>query len=117
MTLIRVLAFTSAMYVVGCAVGACASFKPTPKQGGAIAEASCTLLEAFVGGPEEQAICATADELIAMEADARSARADAGPAKGGALGRKAGTCKIVGTVCLTDAELAAVIKARKAARK
>ncbi len=85
----------------------------TPKQQGAIAESGCTLLAAFVGGPEEAAICATADDLIALEADARATRADAGPQK---LGRKSGKCQIVGTVCLTDAELAEAIVRRKAAR-
>lgn len=116
MTLIRVLAFTSAMYVVGCAVGACASFKPTPKQEGAIAEASCTVVDAFAGGPLEQAICATADELIAMEADVRADRSDGGAGK---LGRLSGKCKIIPstTVCATDSETAMAIRARKAARK
>ncbi len=86
----------------------------TPRQQAAVAEGVCTELEAFVGGPLEQVICATADDIIAMEADARSARADAGPAR---LGRMAGKCQIVGTICLTEPELAAAIKARKMARR
>ncbi len=111
--ILRILAFTAGMYASGCLVGLGCAHAPSPAQQGAIAEAGCTLLAAFASSPAEQAICATADELIAMEADARSARADAGPGK---LGRKSGKCQIVGTACLTDDELAAAIVHRKAAR-
>ncbi len=86
----------------------------TPRQQAAVAEGVCTELEAFVGGPLEQVICATADDLVAMEADARATRVDAGPAR---LGRMSGKCQIVGTICLTESELAVAIKARKAARR
>ncbi len=111
---IRVLALIPGLYLAGCLIGTACAHPPTPAQQGAIVDSGCTLLEAFAGGPLEQAICATADDLIAMEADARTARADAGPAK---LGRMSGKCQIVGTICLTDAEVAAAIKARKLARK
>ncbi len=85
----------------------------TPKQQGAIAEGACIELSAFVGGPLEQTLCAAADDIIAMEADARATRADAGAGK---LGRASGSCQIVGTVCLTESELAVAIAHRKAKR-
>jgi hypothetical protein len=92
---------------------ACAK-PPTSKQVGAVAEASCTLLQAFAESPEEEAICATADDLIDLAMTVRAERSDAGPGK---LGRKSGQCKIVGDVCATDVELAIAIKAHKAAVK
>ncbi len=94
---------------------------PTPGQVGAVADATCTLLAAFAGGPEEQAICATADDLIALETDIRGTRAvalvDAG-STGHAMGRKLEPCSIVPgtTLCATQTELAAAIKSRKAKR-
>ncbi len=101
--------------IVAFAVVSCAAF--TPARQGAVVEGSCTMLAAFVGGPLEQAICATAEDLVAMEADARAVRADAGPPVGGRLGRKLGaSCQIVGTVCLSEAELGAAIASRKASR-
>jgi hypothetical protein len=98
--------------LVACAHG------PTAGQVGAIAEASCILLAAFAGGPEEQALCATADDLIALETDIRGTRVatamDASP--GHALGRKLESCSIVPgtTICATQTELASAIKNRKA---
>ncbi len=71
------------------------------------------MLAAFVGGPLEQALCATAEDIVAIETDARAVRADAGPGK---LGRASGQCKIVGTICLTESEVAAAIVRRKATR-
>ncbi len=100
------LAFAVFLFIFGAAC-------LTPKQQGAIAEGTCTELAAFVGGPREQSICAFADDLIAMEADARATRADAGPSK---LGRKSGACRIVGTICLTEEEMASAIAHRKATR-
>ncbi len=85
---------------------------PTTQQIGAATDAACTLLDAFASSPEEEALCATADDLAAIANSIRLARADAGP------GRKSGICRIVPTqtVCATDGELAAAIKARKASR-
>ncbi len=107
--MIKPAAFAICLFVSGCLIEACL----TPRQQGAIAEGGCTLLAAFVGGPEEAAICAFADDIIAMEADARATRADAGPGK---LGRKSGKCQIVGTICLTEEEMASAIAHRKASK-
>ncbi len=109
--MIKPAAFAICLFIFGAA---CGTFRPpTPAQEGAVVDGTCTMLSAFVGGPLEQALCATAEDIVAIEADARSVRADAGPGK---LGRMSGRCQIVGTVCLTDAELAVAITHRKASR-
>ncbi len=105
--MIKPAAFAAFLFAFGAAC-------LTPKQLGAVAEGTCTELAAFVGGPLEQTLCAAADDIIAMEADARATRADAGPGK---LGRMGGSCQIVGTVCLTESELAVAIAHRKAAKR
>jgi hypothetical protein len=87
-------------------IAAC-NMVPTPKQQGAIVDSTCTVLEAFASSPTEEAICATADHLVALEALVRSARADAGPAP---LTGKSGKCQIVASVCATDPELATAIR-------
>jgi len=112
----KAVAFVLSMFALG-AVSAhlfgCVK-PPTAKQAGAVAEASCTLLQAFAQSPEEEALCATADELIGLAQDVRAKRAAAW-ADGGVVGltRKAGKCQIVHDVCATDEELSAVIKAKK----
>jgi hypothetical protein len=80
---------------------------PTPKEQGAVVDATCELLQAFGGTPAEMAICATASDLVSLEAEIRSARSDAGA---GRLGRGSGKCQIIKTVCATDEELAGAIK-------
>lgn len=86
---------------------------PSPKQHSAAVDATCAILEAFAGSPEEAAICATASDLFALEGLVRSARADAGPAR---LAQKSGKCQIVATVCATDPELAGAIKSLRSVK-
>jgi hypothetical protein len=109
-------AFAILLFIAGTGIGATCA-RPTPAQAGAVVEAGCTLFSAFDASPEEQAICATAEDVVGMMADIRAERADAGPApRGGKLGRKSNPCRIVGTVCATDEELALAITHRKAVR-
>ncbi len=105
--------FVACFGVIVITAFACAK-PPTAKQAGAVAEASCTLLQAFAESPVEEAICASADELIDLAMSVRAQRADAGPVMG--LTKKAGKCQIVHDVCATDEELALVIKAKRAKR-
>ncbi len=104
--------FVACFGVIVITAFACAK-PPTAKQAGAIAEASCTLLQAFAESPIEEAICASADELIDLAMSVRAARTDAGPM---GLTKKAGKCQIVHDVCATDEELALVIRAKRAKR-
>jgi hypothetical protein len=116
----QTFAFALLLFAFGCLVGhglGCGVQPPTLKQAGAVADAACTVVDAFAASPEEQAICATADDILGLMADVRAQRADAGPEqKAGRLGRASGKCKIVGTVCATDEELAPAIARRKASR-
>ena len=87
---------------------------PTPEQAGAAVDVACTLLKAFDGTPEEQAICATAADLIELAKTVREKRGDAGLARFAT--QKTERCQIVETVCATDIELAYAIVAKKAAK-
>jgi hypothetical protein len=88
---------------------------PTAQQAGAVADATCTILDAFAGSSEEQAICATADDLIDLAATIRAYRSDAGPSR--FVAKKSSNCRIVHTVCATDDELAFAIVAKKGGAK
>jgi hypothetical protein len=102
--------------IIGLFIIAACSKPPTLKQAGAVTDATCEVLRAFEDTPAEEAICATADDILGMMADIRATRADAGPANALGRNRKAGKCHIVGTVCASDEELAMAIQARKAAK-
>ncbi len=82
---------------------------PTTGEQQVAVDVACTLLTAFAGSAEEETICATAKDIVAIEADVRASRAETGPT----IIRKTNPCKIVGTVCVTDAELARAIKTLK----
>lgn len=117
----KTIAFAAGLFIAGCIVSNVAGcmHPPTAQQAGAVADAACSLLDVFGGTPEEQAICATAADFIELEATVRASRADAGPEQKiqTALTRMAVHCRIVGTVCATDDEIAAAIKARKVATR
>lgn len=99
------------MFSIVCLVWACANL-PTTKDQKAAVDTTCMLVDAFASTPEEQAICATADDLLALEGLVRAARADAGPT----VARKSNPCKIIGSLCASESELAAAIKSRKASK-
>lgn len=102
--------------VAAALIMACAAL-PTPQQQGALVDTTCTILDAFANSPAEEAICATTEDLVALESSIRTSRVDAGtPDRVARTFQLAGNCKIVGTVCANDTELANAIRARKASK-
>ncbi len=91
-------------------VFAVASCNTTPKQAGDATNAACTLVEAFTADTTVESVCASAPVLAELVTAAIAARADAGAA------RHAEHCKIIPTttVCATNAETLAGIRAVKA---
>ena len=106
----KVWGLIGVLYGFGVAAHFACSTPPTLKQAGAVTEAGCTLLRAFADSPEEEAMCAAADDILGLMADVRAQREDSGPVEALKGVRKAGKCQIVGTVCATDAELAPAIR-------
>ncbi len=85
---------------------------PTTGEQAAVIDVACTVLTAFAGSAEEEALCASAKDIVAIEADVRASRAESGPT----VIRKTNPCQIVGTVCMNDAELARAIKTVRASK-
>lgn len=109
------IAFAGGLFVVGSLIEPGCAKPPTTQQVGAVTDAACTILDAYAASPEEEALCATADDIAAIVTHIRAGRADAGPPVG--LVRRGEKCQIVGDVCATEAELATAIKARKVAKR
>ncbi len=90
--------------IVGCGI--------TPKQAGDATDAACTVVEALTPDQTVESVCAMAPEVASIVAFIASTRADAGPA------RYAERCKLIPTttVCATNAETLAAVRAVKAKR-
>ncbi len=86
----------------------------TPKQAGDAATDACTIVKALDPSAVVDSICATAPELAALGAFVAGTRADAG----GAGAKRADPCEVIPktTVCATNAETLAAIRAVKAKR-
>ncbi len=107
-TLAAGVVLLAALFVVGHCSGCL-----TPKQAGDATDSACQVVEALAGDGTVDAICAFAPELAEIAALVMANRADGGP------GRMAvRSCAIVPTttVCATNAERLAAIRAVKAKR-
>jgi hypothetical protein len=81
------------------------------------ADDSCKVLKVFPGTEDEQAMCATASDLLDLATMIREARADASvDDKIMRLSARSGRCQIIPTqtVCATDDELAYAISGHAA---